>query len=350
VRTEEPAERRRAPHRSPLRWGGRVLRGLAVALGLVVALLVLAWGALALSIDGPGRWAAALFAALGLALLVLARRRVLARVAWAALVAGLFAWWFSLAPRNDRVWLPDVSRLPASRLEGGRLSFSNVRNFDYRSESDFTPRWEERAYDLAGVVGVDLFLCDWGAAGIVHTILSWEFADGRHLAVSIETRKERGESYSALRGFFRRYELYYAVADERDLVGVRTRFRGERLRLYRLDTPPEEARDLLLSYARRIDRLPTDPAWYNALSHNCTTTVRLHTTELGVARPWDWRLLANGRVDELLYERGSVNTTLPFADLRAASDVTQVALDAYDAPDFSARIRAALPPRPVRAR
>ena len=94
--------------------------------------------------------------------------------------------------------------------------------FDYRSDTDFTERWEDRTYDLSRLGGVDLFMSFWGPTLLAHTIVSWEFDDGRHLAVSIETRKERGEVYSALRGFFRQYELYYVVADERDVVRLRT--------------------------------------------------------------------------------------------------------------------------------
>lgn len=331
-------------------------RALGIAAWLLVwlgAVLFTAWGACALVLDGPGRAAGAGFAVISLALLVFGRpreRRVAAAGTWLVLALALLAWWLSLEPRNDRDWLPDVSRQPAVRVEGERLTITNVRNFQYRSESDYTPRWEERGYDLARVRGVDLILCDWGAPGIVHTIASWEFEGGEQLAISIETRKEAGEGYSALRGFFRQFELYYAVADERDLLGVRARFRGEHVRIYRVDTPPDEARELLLSYARRVDRLVTEPVWYNAVTHNCTTTIRLHTLELGTARPWDWRVLVNGHVDELLYERKAVDASRPFAELRAASDVTAAVIAALDedAPDFSARIRRALPPRPVR--
>ncbi len=335
------------PDRARRGAGGRLLRWALLALLICAALLALAWGAMALSIDGPGWIAGDAFVLAELGLLWPARRSWLARGACAALFLAVLGWWLALEPSNDRKWLPEVAHLPVSRVEGGHLVFSNVRNFEYRSDTDVTPHWEERSYDLAGLLGVDLFLCDWGAAGIVHTILSWEFADGQHLAISIETRKEEGEAYSAVKGFFRRYELYYAVADERDVIGVRAQLRGERLRLYRLAVAPDVARALLLSYAARIDRLLDEPAWYNALSANCTTTIRLHTQELGVARPWDWRLLANGHIDELLYERGAIDTALPFAELRAKSDVTQAAIENGGAPDFAERIRSGLPARPA---
>lgn len=327
----------------------RVLRGLGSVLATLTVLVAVAWGALALALDGPGRAAAAGHLAVSFVAALLGRRVKRVRLAALAPFALVLAWWWTLAPRNDRAWLPDVARLAELELDGDRLRVRNLRNFTYRSDTDFDERWEEREYDLASVRGVDLAVCDWGATGIVHTFLSWEFADGPPLAISIETRKEAGESYSALRGFFRQYELYYAVADERDVLAVRTNVRGERVRLYRLDTPPEEARALLEAYARRITALAREPAWYNALTQNCTTSIRLHVVELGTARPWDWRLLLNGFGEELLYERGQVDTTLSLEELRARSDVTAAAQAAGHADDFSARIRAGLPARPARA-
>jgi Domain of unknown function (DUF4105) len=121
---------------------------------------------------------------------------------------------------------------PERAQRGVAETIQNVRNFKYRSESSYAQRWETRTYNLDQVRSVDLFLSFWGPTQIAHTIASWGFDDGQYLAISIETRKKRGESYSALRGFFRQYELYYVVADERDLVGLRTTYRGEQVYLY----------------------------------------------------------------------------------------------------------------------
>jgi Domain of unknown function (DUF4105) len=128
---------------------------------------------------------------------------------------------------------------------------------------------------------------------IAHTIASWEFDDGQNLAISIETRKEKGESYSALRGFFRQYELYYVVADERDLIGLRTNYRGEQVYLYRIRVPASQARALLVDYLKEVNRLSDHPQWYNALTPNCTTTIRGHAQNVGAGGRLDWPMAAS---------------------------------------------------------
>ena len=311
-------------------------------------LMASAWAALALWIDGPANpWLATIlsisFSAGCLTLLIFYRpfsRAVL------VVACGLFlvvVWWNQLAPQKDRDWTPDVARLPRATIEGSRITIENVRNFDYRSDTDFTERWETRTYDLDKVRSFDMFLTFWGPTLIAHTIASWEFEGSPPLAISIETRKEKGESYDALRGFFRQFELYYVVADERDVIGVRTNFRGERTYLYRIRTSPEAARAMLLDYLKEINRLAEHPTWYNALIHNCTTTIRHHGQNIGQARSFDWRILLNGRLDELGYEREWIDTSLPFPEMKARSEITEKAKAAYAGSDFSSRIREGLP-------
>ncbi len=327
---------------------GRIVAGAALG---VMALGAVTWGAAALWFDGPaarplaGSLAAA-FVIGQVALVVAVRPRRRAAGAGAALFAVVLAWWLAIPARNDRPWLPDVAELPRGDVVGHRLTITNVRNFTYRSETAFTPHWETRTYDLTAIRGMDLFLSYWSGPAIAHTIVSWEFADGPPLAISIETRKEVGETYSAIGGFFRQYELYYVVADERDVIGVRTIHRGEQVFLYRLRTPPARARKLLLDYVDEINRLAREPVWYNAFTHNCTTTIQTHVQQAGIPSPWDWRLLVNGYLDEALYEDGVLNTTLPFPTLRARSDITAVAKAADASAEFSRRIRDGLPGRP----
>jgi hypothetical protein len=312
-----------------------------------IALLVIAWAAAALWFDGPG--GPALRAGLAILVVALAGTAAfrLTRRTRGLAILGLFAavvgWWLSLSPSNDRAWLPDVARLPRATIDGDRLTIENFRNFQYRTDEDYDAVWETRSWDLSRLRGMDMYLITWGAPGIAHTIASWEFEDAPPIAISIETRKEKGEAYSAVLGFFRQFELYYVVADERDVIGVRASHRDEQVRLYHLNQTTEQARAVLLDYLAQINALAEEPVWYNAATHNCTTTIRLHMQHVGLAHPFDWRVLVNGSLDELGYERGSIDTSLPFAELRAASDVTERAQRAGGTSDFSLRIRENLP-------
>lgn len=317
----------------------------------ILLLALSAWGGAALWFDSAAsRPLAALLAAAcvlsSLALLIALRPLRRAYAACLMLFAAVLAWWLSLPPGSDRDWQPGVARLPSARIHGDTITIRNVRNFDYRSETDFTERWETRRYDLSRLRGLDLHVIYWGSPSIAHTILSWEFDDGQRLAASIETRSESGERYSAVRGFFRQYELYYVLADERDVIGLRTHHRHEAVYLYRLRTPPARARALLLEYLQTVNRLAQQPAWYNAFSHNCTTSIRLHANNAIGGIPLDWRWLANGYLDELLYEDGIVNRSLPFAELKSLSYINPRAQAVPLDDRFSSAIRKGLPLRP----
>jgi Domain of unknown function (DUF4105) len=326
----------------------RAVRLIATLLLSVIVAVAIAWSAMAIWFDGPHSRLIAVPMAAGLVIVCIILAAIV-RPFLRGLTVALFPvivvvlWWTAIPASNTRDWTPDVARTARATFRGSSVTIENVRNFKYRSETDYDQRWETRTYDLDRVKGVDLFLSFWGPTEIAHTIVSWDFGDGQHLAISIETRKEKGQSYSAVRGFFHQYELYYVVADERDLVGLRTNYRGEQVYLYRLRASPAQARALLVDYLEEVDRLADHPQWYNALTQNCTTTIRGHAQNVGAGRALDWRLLANGHLDELLYERDQIDTSLPFADLRARSNITEKAKAAADSPDFSTRIRQGLP-------
>jgi hypothetical protein len=320
------------------------MRWLLRALFTLIAVVFLAWGALALHFAGPGRGGladvlAVAWGVVGLAVLVLVRPFGRRAATFAALAAVLLLWWSTVRPSNDRHWIADVAHPPYGEVSGDLLTLHDVRNFDYRSETDWTERWETRTYDLSRLDHLDLFLSYWGSPKIAHTIMSWAFQDGQHLAISIETRKEVGESYDPIGGFFRQYELYYVVADERDLVRLRTNYRGEHVYLYPLRTPRDRMRRMLLDYVKSMNALATKPEFYNAGTDNCTTSIRTHVQQIGGAMPLDYRILMNGYIDEMLYEHGAVDTSRPFAEMKAASLIDARAKAADQDPAFSSRIR-----------
>ena len=326
------------------------MRRLLAILSGVVLVVATGWGALVLLIAGPARapWAqaslAATYAVGSVAVLLWLRPFWRAFAVWGVGMLAILVWWSALWPSNDLDWQPDVAKLASFGVNGNRLIVRNVRAIDYRSETDFTAHYEDRVYDLSKLRGVDLFMSYWGSPAIAHTIMSWDFEDARPLAISIETRKTKGQEYSAVKGFFRQYNIIYVAADERDIVRLRTNYRGEDVYLYRLKVTPEQARALLMDYAARMNALVETPEFYNALVDNCTTSIRHHVTRVEANPPrFDWRLLANGYGDRMLYERGTVDTRLPFEALRAKSHINARARSLDQDPEFSQRIREGLP-------
>ena len=230
-----------------------------------------------------------------------------------------------------------------AEITGNQIDIHNIRNCDYRTETDYDVHYYDKAFDLDQLRTVDLYLVTWGSPDIAHTMVSFGFTTGDHVCFSIETRKEKGEDYSALKGFFRQFELTYVIADERDVVRLRTNYRvGEEVCLYRLQATPEQGRQLFLDYLRRVNELHERAEWYNALTDNCTTAIRTQRAATDRA-PWDWRMLLNGHLDELLYERGAIVTNLPFAELKKMSNINARAKRADRSADFSEQIRQNLP-------
>jgi hypothetical protein len=254
----------------------------------------------------------------------------------------VLVWWLNLKPTNTAPWLADVDRTAWVQMDGDRVIIHNLRNCDYRTETDYSNCWSDRTVNLSDLRGVDLFFTTWGVPYIGHPIVSFWFGDDQHVAFSIEARYKDGQSYSAILGFFRQYELIFVAADERDVVRLRTNFRkDEDVFLYRTTVGPESARAIFLTYARYLNRLNDRPEWYNALTRNCTTTLdKPISKEVSNPQPWNYQFLVNGTLDELLYDRGRlVKDGLAFKELKSGAHINAIAKAADKYPDFSAIIR-----------
>lgn len=304
------------------------------------------WSFAALAVDMPGAplrvGASCLLALVLTGIIWRVRGRWMKAAAAFVPLFLVLVWWLGLSPSNDRAWQADVAKLAFADIDGDIITVHNVRNAEYRTESDYTPHWETRRYDLRQLRGIDLFITYWGSPWIAHPILSFDFGTGGHLAISVETRKEVGEEYSALLGFFRQYELIYVMADERDLIRLRTNYRvGETVYLYHTTATPEVARAVFVSYLQTVNAMVKQPVWYNAITSNCTTGIRIHTAGIdGAGAPdWNWRLLLNGKADEYAYAHGRMAGDLPFVALKAQAEINAVARTADQAVDFSEIIR-----------
>jgi hypothetical protein len=320
-----------------------------ILVGLVVWLMLLfatGWGAMALWLNLallPLRLPIVVGFVAGMLLpLILLHSKLRALAVSGVLFIILLLWFFSLVPENHREWQTDQAVLPWAEIVEGKITLHNIRNCDYRTETDFTCQYSEQTYDIAALQTLDLFLVYWGSPYIAHTMLSFGFTDGEQVCFSIETRKEVGEEYSAIKGFFRQYEKIYVVADERDVVRLRTNFRKEDVYLYPLQVKPEMARLVFLDYLGEVNRLSDRPEWYNALTGNCTTSIRRHTRPYNPDGRLDWRMIVNGYLDQMIYERGFLGRDLPLNELREQSYINPKAHAAGESSQFSALIREGL--------
>jgi hypothetical protein len=275
------------------------------------------------------------------------RRTLIYFVIAFTILVGLF---FQIPASNDRDWQPEVAVTPYVTLKGDLVTFHGVRNFDYRTETDFEVRWETRTYDMRKLDSADIIAVYWAGKAIAHIMVSFGFQGKEFLAISIETRKEKGEEYSTLAGFFRQYELIYIVADERDVIRVRTTYRQpqEDVYIYRTRAPLRNIRSIFLDYVQTMNDMRERPRFYNTLTTNCTTGILMHTRMNPESPPMSWKVLLSGYVPDYLYEMGRIDTTRSFPELEKLSRVNARAHAAEKDLEFSQRIREGLPkPSPL---
>lgn len=327
----------------------RAIRFILWTAGWLILSLCILWAIGALCFDFPvaslRSFAAVSFAVLVLLALFFVPRQTRKLLVMLSAFLIVLAWWrLTLKPSNNRQWQPDVAETAWAEINGDEVTLHNIRNCDYRTETDYTPHWETRTVKLSSLTGLDLAITYWGSPYIAHPIVSFEFADSPPLCFSIETRKQVGENYSTIGGLYRQYELIYICSDERDVIRLRTNYRhGEEVYLYRLLVPLTEVQERFREYLTTVNALHTKARWYNAVTTNCTTAIRdQHPSKERI--PWDWRILVNGKGDELLYERHLIATGgLGLAELKQQSHINDRARAADKDPNFSKRIREGVP-------
>ena len=304
----------------------RMVRAATWSIAWLVAALCVVWAFGALHYDFPIWKSAVAWAFVATVMGVV----VFLRGAWRKLgatflgFAFVLAWWLTLKPASQADWKPEAARVAWAEVRGDEVTFHNVRNCDYRTETDFTPRWETRTVRIS-------------------QIASFQFADAPPLCFSIETRMKLGQSYSAIGGLYRQFEINYVVADERDVIRLRTNYRGEDIYLYRTTMAPERARRRFLEYVRSLNEMREHPRWYNAITTNCTTSIRSQHASADRLPP-DWRVLLNGKGDEMMFEHGMLSAAgLPFPELRQKALINDAAKAADKSPEFSRLIREGRP-------
>ena len=313
--------------------------------------LLSAWGAFALWFQVPGGWvleslAVGLWIAFTLLIVVVLWRGRLAMgvVSFAVAFAVLLTWWSLIQPSNNRLWADDVAQRTTGIVAGDHVTLHNVRNFDWRTKTDYTQRWETRTYDLRRLNSLDMILSYWSLPAIAHVLISFGFDDGEHVVFSVEIRREKTESFSEIGGFFKEFELSIIACDERDVIRVRTNVRGEDDYLYRLRMPVDDIRSLFLAYVGQANDVARKPRFYNTVTANCTTIIYHMMKRIVGHLPLDYRLLLSGYLPGYAYKVGGLDTRYSLEELRVLGRITERAKESDRRPTFSADIRAGIPP------
>lgn len=321
----------------------------SILLGIAIALTA-AWGALALWLRAPAP--RNLRGALMLVWLVaaLAGTAALAGPEWrpgayvfGAALFGLLIWWHTIRASNDRSWIPEVARQTHGKIDGDHVTLHNVRNFDWRTRTDFTPHWETHQYALSDLQSVDVALSYWGHAAIAHALVSFGFGDDSYVVFSVEIRRKQGDSFSEIGGFFKQYELSVIASTEDDSLRVRTNVRGEDSYLYRVHMPLDDARSLFLAYVDTANRLRHKPRFYHTLTANCTTIVFQMARRIVPGLPLDYRQLISGYLPEYLYDLGVLQGADSAAQYRQLGRYTDRARATDASESFSRNIRRGVP-------
>lgn len=257
-----------------------------------------------------------------------------------ALLCMFFVWLFTQFPQSDRLWTKDQAILPSVRFENDSVTIQNIRNFTYTATSTYTPSYYEKTIPLDSVRSVDFIVEPFGSIGAAHTFLSFGFDDGTYLAISVEIRKEIGESFSPWKGILRQFELMYVIADERDVIDLRANHRKDTVYLYPSVVSREDARALFVDMLTRTQNLETKPEFYNTLTSNCTTNIVAHVNTLrDDPLSWDYRMLFPEDSDVLAHELGLIAPLMSIEDARVKYRINEKAARYADDPEFSKKIR-----------
>jgi hypothetical protein len=243
-------------------------------------------------------------------------------------------------PSHDRDWQLGHESLPRFVDTGNGISIENFRNFVWTDTKTAKIQYEKRIIDLDEMTGVDVLISHFADfEGLAHIFLSFGFAEGERVVVSIETRRETDETFSPLLGILRQFEIIYVVGSEEDIVGVRTGHRNERVYLYPTKATPQQARELFALLVEDINEVYEQPRMYNTLTRNCTNELTRPVEVMSdVDFPLTWKTILPGYFDEILYELGLISNDAPFEEVKAAHLIDNETVDARSA-TYSADLR-----------
>lgn len=251
------------------------------------------------------------------------------------------AWWTSLKPSNNRDWALSETVLPDASFSGEFIKIKNVRNHIWTTDKTFTPGYYDREYNINEIESLYYIITpfsdrDWPA----HTMLSFTFSWGIHVVISGEVRKEQGESFDALKGVLNQFELMYVIADENDVIKLRTNYRKNNVYMYPIKTNKENIQQLFRSMVLRANKIKAEPEFYNTFWNNCTTSILTHANALRIDKiSWTKDVLLPAHSDSIIYNLWLINTSQSLPDARLYYKIDEVARTLSGEVDFSQAIR-----------
>lgn len=257
---------------------------------------------------------------------------------------GLLAYWLSLRPSNQRDWVSYQSVMPSVEFKGNKVTIKGVRNFRYKKDESFKENYDDRTYDLSKLESVWFGMVPFGNwQGIAHTFLSFGFKGDKYVCVSPEIRREKGEVFSPFWGMMRQFEFMYVIADEEDVIGLRTNVRSRKVFLYPVKTSVARMRELFVNILRDTNELREHPRFYNTFSNSCSSAIAKQINKVVPGRvPIGWQVWAAGYSDLLAYELGLIDTDLSFLKAKKHFMISNAARSVRKGDDFSKKIRIGL--------
>ena len=244
-------------------------------------------------------------------------------------------------PSNDRDWRPDAVVLATAEIDLNEVTIRNVRNCSYVSKDVFVVDHYDKKLNLESISSVDFIVVPFrGSSNLAHTMLSFGTDDGQHIAVSVEARLEKGESYSAVLGALRQFELMYVVGDERDLIHLRAKHRNDDVYIYPIRTSRHQAQALFMDVMQRVNQLEGKPEFYDTFTNNCTSSIIGHVNQLVPGKvPFDIRNFLPGLSDRIAYDLGLLQDAGSFEETRRRALVSLDGQPVHTAEDYSDYIR-----------
>lgn len=262
-------------------------------------------------------------------------------IALLVIVGSIIVWQLMLKPSNFRNWSPDQDTLPSAEINGSLVTIHNIRNFTYQSTTNYTPSYYDNSFDLNKIKQIWYIVEPFASYGAAHTFLSFEFEGNKFVSISVEIRKEKGEKFSPIKGLFKQFELMYVVADEQDVVKLRSNYRKDKVYVYPIKSTKEGAQNVFMSMVQSMNSLHDKPEFYNTLLNNCTTKIAKHVNKVSPGHiPWNYSFVLPSNSDRHAFNLGLIETTeTDFEKVRSSHQINTLAEKYADDENFSLKIR-----------